>query len=25
VTSDRVENFSLQPSFLLLLDDVVKN
>ena len=25
VTSDRVENFSLQPSFFLLLDDVVKN
>ncbi|MBN7784839.1 ABC transporter substrate-binding protein [Ponticoccus gilvus] len=25
VTSDRVENFSLEPSFLLLLSDVVKN
>ena len=25
VTSDRVENFTLQPSFFLLLDDVVKN
>ncbi|WP_424930268.1 ABC transporter substrate-binding protein [Amaricoccus tamworthensis] len=25
VTSDRVENFSLQPSFFLLLKDVVKN
>jgi peptide/nickel transport system substrate-binding protein len=25
VTSDRVENFALQPSFFLLLDDVVKN
>lgn len=25
VTSDRVEGFSLQPSFFLLLDDVVKN
>lgn len=25
VTSDRVENFSLQPSFFLLLEDVVKN
>ena len=25
VTSDRVENFSLEPSFLLLLDDVTKN
>ncbi len=25
VTSDRVENFSLEPSFFLLLDDVVKN
>jgi len=25
VTSDRVANFSLQPSFFLLLDDVVKN
>ena len=25
VTSDRVENFSLQPSFFLLLDEVVKN
>ncbi|MHA3977520.1 ABC transporter substrate-binding protein [Halovulum sp. GXIMD14794] len=25
VTSDRVENFSLQPSFFLLLDDVAKN
>ncbi|MGR3322580.1 MAG: ABC transporter substrate-binding protein [Pseudooceanicola sp.] len=25
VTSDRVENFDLQPSFFLLLDDVVKN
>jgi len=25
VTSDRVESFSLQPSFFLLLDDVVKN
>ncbi|WP_300068288.1 ABC transporter substrate-binding protein [uncultured Ruegeria sp.] len=25
VTSDRVENFSLQPSFFLLLDDVTKN
>lgn len=25
VTSDKVENFSLQPSFFLLLDDVVKN
>ena len=25
VTSDAVENFSLQPSFFLLLDDVVKN
>ncbi|MEQ9390337.1 ABC transporter substrate-binding protein [Marinovum algicola] len=25
VTSDRVENFTLQPSFFLLLDDVAKN
>ncbi|KUF09388.1 ABC transporter substrate-binding protein [Pseudoponticoccus marisrubri] len=25
VTSDRVENFSLEPSFLLMLEDVVKN
>jgi len=25
VTSDRVENFALEPSFFLLLDDVVKN
>ncbi|MCA0940098.1 ABC transporter substrate-binding protein [Salipiger pacificus] len=25
VTSERVENFSLQPSFFLLLDEVVKN
>ncbi|MFZ5963263.1 ABC transporter substrate-binding protein [Thalassococcus sp. BH17M4-6] len=25
ITSDRVENFSLQPSFFLLLEDVVKN
>ncbi|SDH76722.1 ABC transporter substrate-binding protein [Alloyangia pacifica] len=25
VTSERVENFTLQPSFFLLLDDVVKN
>ncbi len=25
VTNDRVENFELQPSFFLLLDDVVKN
>jgi len=25
VTSDRVENFTLEPSFFLLLDDVVKN
>jgi peptide/nickel transport system substrate-binding protein len=25
VTSDKVENFALQPSFFLLLDDVVKN
>ena len=25
VTSDQVENFSLQPSFFLLLEDVVKN
>jgi peptide/nickel transport system substrate-binding protein len=25
VTSDQVENFTLQPSFFLLLDDVVKN
>ncbi|KPP89076.1 MAG: peptide/nickel transport system substrate-binding protein [Rhodobacteraceae bacterium HLUCCA08] len=25
VTSDRVENFSLEPSFLLMLQDVVKN
>ncbi|TNF19310.1 MAG: ABC transporter substrate-binding protein [Rhodobacteraceae bacterium] len=25
VTSDKVENFTLQPSFFLLLDDVVKN
>ncbi len=25
VTSDRVEDFALQPSFFLLLDDVVKN
>jgi len=25
VTSDRVENFALQPSFFLLLDEVVKN
>lgn len=25
VTSDRVDNFTLQPSFFLLLDDVVKN
>ena len=25
VTSDRVENFTLQPSFFLLLEDVVKN
>ncbi len=25
VTSDRVENFSLEPSFLLMLSDVVKN
>ena len=25
VANDRVENFELQPSFFLLLDDVVKN
>ena len=25
VTSDRVENFGLEPSFLLYLQDVVKN
>ena len=25
VTSDRVEGFQLEPSFFLLLDDVVKN
>ncbi len=25
VTSSRVENFDLEPSFFLLLDDVVKN
>ena len=25
VTNDRVENFDLQPSFFLLLDDVAKN